>query len=341
MRRSLGVLLVSIVVAFLLAAGVMVWATSAQSDDFAFVPQAATPVADVLVVEDAPPPPAGSGRVYYSSVGIRHATMFESWFGVDDGGRLVSEEEFLGPHGDRETENRIMDLTMDVSQANAVLVAARALGIPAELESDGNLVVMVDPEGPYAKAGGTFGDIIIAIDGAPATTLDEAKAIITAKPVGTAFAIDVIREDEPRTLTATSVMGPEDDPIIGVGLRPDYRVETPLEVEFTVENVGGPSAGLAFALQIYSAEKEFANLGGLRVAATGAIEEDGTVTSVGGVPQKAIGAGRVNADVFLVPSDNVEEARANAPAGVDVVGVASFDEALEELAERADALAAR
>lgn len=341
MRRSLGVLLVSIVAAFLLAAGVMVWATSAPSDDFAFVPQAATPVADVLVVEDAPPPPPGSGRVFYSSVGIRHATLFESWFGVDDGGRLVSEEEFLGPHGSREMENRIMDLTMDASQANAVLVAARALGVPAALESDGNLVILVDEEGPYAAAGGKFGDVIIAIDGKPATTLDEAKAIITAEPVGHEFAIDIIRDDEPMTLTATTVMGPDDAPIIGVGLRPDYRVETPLEVEFTVENVGGPSAGLAFALQIYSAEKEFANLGGLRVAATGAIEEDGSVTSVGGVPQKAIGAGRVNADVFLVPEENVDEARANAPTGVEVVGVASFDEALEALATRAGVAAAR
>jgi PDZ domain-containing protein len=341
MRRSLGVLLVSIVVAFLLAAGVMVWATSAQSDDFAFVPQAATPVADVLVVEDAPPPPPGAGRVYYSSVGIRHATMFESWFGVDDGGRLVSEEEFLGPHGSEETENRIMDLTMDASQANALLVAARALGLPAELESDGNLVILVDPEGPYAEAGGEFGDVIVAIDGAPATTLEEAKAIITGKPVGSTFAVDVIREDEPLTLTATTVMGPDDAPIIGVGLRPDYRVETPLEVEFSVENVGGPSAGLAFALQIYRAEKDFANLGGLRIAATGAIEEDGAVTSVGGVTQKAIGAGRVNADLFLVPEDNLEEARAQAPDGVEVIGVGSFDEALEAIAERAGTAVAR
>jgi PDZ domain-containing protein len=326
--RLIPILLASALLAFLVSAGVVGWASSTKSSDYAFVPQAAQPVADVLKVVDAPPPEAGTGRVFFSSVGIRQATLYESWFGVRDGGRLVSKEEFIGPHGSREQENRIMDLTMDASQEVAVLVAARALGVPAKLVTEASLVISVEEDGPYARAGGRFGDVITAIDDRPASTVDEARSIISAKPVGSPVTLAVRRSRESLELTATTVEGPEGTPIIGVGLRPDYRIDTPLDVEFTVENIGGPSAGLAFALQIYSAEKAFANLGSQRVAATGALDVQGKVISVGGIKQKAIGAGRVGADLFLVPLENVAEAERHAPPGVRVVGVGSFREAL-------------
>ena len=95
--------------------------------------------------------------------------------------------------------------------------------------------------------------------------------------------------------------------------------------------VGGPSAGLAFALDIVEELRGDVDRG-LKVAATGEIELDGHVAPIGGVKQKVIGARRSGADVFLVPAgDNAEEARRHA-GDLRVIPVESFRQALRALA---------
>jgi PDZ domain-containing protein len=96
-------------------------------------------------------------------------------------------------------------------------------------------------------------------------------------------------------------------------------------------NVGGPSAGLAFALEVM--EKLGRDVDhGHRVAATGEIELDGSVGEIGGVKQKTIGARKAGVDVFLVPAgDNAEEARRYAD-GLRIVAVQNFRQALSALA---------
>jgi PDZ domain-containing protein len=94
--------------------------------------------------------------------------------------------------------------------------------------------------------------------------------------------------------------------------------------------VGGPSAGLAFALDLME------ELGrdidhGYRIAATGEIFLDGSVATIGGVKQKTIGARRSGMDLFLVPGENAAEARRYAN-GLRIIPVDSFQQALQELA---------
>ena len=101
---------------------------------------------------------------------------------------------------------------------------------------------------------------------------------------------------------------------------------------YSVEGIGGPSAGLAFALQIYSAGKGYANLHGRRVAATGTLSMVGTVGAIGGVGEKAIGARRAGAELFLVPEKNAAEARAARVKGLTIVPVETFTDALRALA---------
>jgi PDZ domain-containing protein len=106
-------------------------------------------------------------------------------------------------------------------------------------------------------------------------------------------------------------------------------------VKFDLGQVGGPSAGLAFSLDLLE------ELGhdvdhGQRVAATGEIRLDGSVRAVGGVKQKTIGARRSDVDVFLVPGENAAEARRYAN-GLKVVPVDSFQQALQALATEAEA----
>ena len=96
-------------------------------------------------------------------------------------------------------------------------------------------------------------------------------------------------------------------------------------------NVGGPSAGLAFALEVMEELGHRIDRGN-RIAATGQIELDGTVSPIGGVKQKTFGAREAKADVFLVPAgDNAREARKYAH-GLRIIAVKSFPQALRALA---------
>ncbi|HET8874478.1 MAG TPA: S16 family serine protease, partial [Gaiellaceae bacterium] len=119
-------------------------------------------------------------------------------------------------------------------------------------------------------------------------------------------------------------------PFLGVVISDDANVKLPVKVAFDIGDVGGPSAGLAFALDLTE------ELGrdvdhGRKVAATGEILLDGSVRPVGGIKQKTIGARRAGMDFFLVPGDNAAEARRYAD-GLRIVPVDSFQQALRRLA---------
>lgn len=110
----------------------------------------------------------------------------------------------------------------------------------------------------------------------------------------------------------------------------DASIRLPISVRIDAGDVGGPSAGLAFALDVLE------ELGrdvdhGRKVAVTGEIELDGDVLPVGGIEQKTIGARRSEVDVFVVPAgDNAEEARRHA-GDLRIVPVRNFQQALRAL----------
>jgi PDZ domain-containing protein len=120
-------------------------------------------------------------------------------------------------------------------------------------------------------------------------------------------------------------------PLIGIRVAQGAAVKLPIDVSIDLGGVGGPSAGLPFALDVLE------QLGhdvdhGLKVAATGEIDLDGSVGPIGGVKQKTIGARRAGVDVFLVPAgENAAEARRYA-SGLRIVPVESFQQALRKLA---------
>jgi PDZ domain-containing protein len=115
---------------------------------------------------------------------------------------------------------------------------------------------------------------------------------------------------------------------MGILIEPKLRF--PLDIKINAGSIGGPSAGLAFALDIYD------ELGhdiddDKRIVATGELSPDGDVSEIGGIKQKTIAARDANADLFLVPDDNVAAARRYA-GDLDVVPVSTFREALSVLA---------
>jgi PDZ domain-containing protein len=176
-------------------------------------------------------------------------------------------------------------------------------------------------------------DVIVAVDGKPVQTPEDLRRLIGERKPGDTVRLRVRRGSDVETIEVGTVPSPDDAsrPIVGVQVDQFSEIELPLDVEIDLGGVGGPSAGLAFALDIV--EELRGNVDqGLDVAATGAIELDGAVVPIGGVKQKVIGAQRSGADVFLVPAgDNAAEARRHA-GDLRVIAVDSFEQALRELA---------
>ena len=120
-------------------------------------------------------------------------------------------------------------------------------------------------------------------------------------------------------------------PVVGVFLEPALDIHLPFNVRIDAGNVGGPSAGLAFALEVME-ELGRDVVHGHRVAATGEIFPDGTVGPIGGIKQKTIGARQAHVDAFLVPAgDNARDAKKHA-AGLRILPVENFSQALRALA---------
>jgi PDZ domain-containing protein len=332
MTRALRSILILALVAAIALGAVALWALQAQSSDFAFVPRAAQPTLGAVKLQGEKPPAANAGRLYFTTVGVRHATVWESWFGVGDGGQLVPEHAVQPPGESDEERARLDTEAMGSSQDAAEVVGLRALGYDVTVKPSGVQIAAIDPGAPIAKDGGELGDLILQAQTTRVTTIESLRAVLTTVGVKHRVSLGLHRDGRMLTIDTETIAGRDDKPILGIMPTQANTISSPRTVTYSVEGVGGPSAGLAFALQIYSAGKDYANLHGLRVAATGTLSMTGTVGAIGGVGEKAIGARRAGAEVFLVPTDNAAEARAAHVTGLRIVPVGNFTDALRALA---------
>lgn len=331
MTRVFRTLLVLGLLGLVSLGGLAVWAAQAQSGDFAFVPRAAQPAIGVVDLEGAADPPAGAGRVYFTTVGVRHATVWETWFGVD-GGKLVPEHA-VQPDGETDEERARMDtLQMDDSQQAAEVVALRALGYRVTVRPTGVIIAGIDREAPIARSGARLGDVILTADGRRTLDVDALRNAVRTAGVGASIALGLHRDGSMLDVRTEAIRSEATGrPILGILPAQAHDVAAPRTVTYSVKGVGGPSAGLAFALQIYSAGKGYANLHGLKVAATGTLSMEGEVGAIGGVEEKAVGARRAGAAILLVPRENAAAARGANVEGVKIVPVATFDDALRAI----------
>jgi PDZ domain-containing protein len=140
-----------------------------------------------------------------------------------------------------------------------------------------------------------------------------------------------VKRDDGAAVDTEAVLGETEDHKALLGVRLSTKIQLPFEITIDSGRVVGPSAGLAYALELLDVLTPGELTGGSSVAATGELHTDGTVGAIGGVAQKAVTVRRAGIKVFLVPKENEAEARAHAGSGLEIRGVASFDEALKAL----------
>jgi PDZ domain-containing secreted protein/Zn-dependent protease/CBS domain-containing protein len=218
------------------------------------------------------------------------------------------------------------------SQQMAAAAAATAAGYDASVTGNGAQVVGLVRSSPAASVLDR-GDVITAVDGVRVATTTELREATTGQPAGQRLTLTVQRDGRTLTVAVRTARLPQVSGGTGIGVlaqTKNLHVVVPFEISFRERpDVGGPSAGLAYALAITDMLDPGDGARSRAVAATGSIADDGTVGVVGGIQEKAIAAREAGADVFLVPA---EELTSVDEEELEVRGVENLDQALQLLA---------
>ncbi|HWJ32575.1 MAG TPA: S16 family serine protease, partial [Gaiellaceae bacterium] len=294
------------------------------SHDYIFLPDRAHPVAPLVTVEGGHDPTRGG--VYFVDVVVRKATVIERLFGGLHKGADLYPPQAVNPPGVNQQERHVLDIEdMHRSQQIAAAVALRAAGRKVLMRPVGARIAFVQ-QGLPAFRKLEPGDVVVAIDGRPVHTLHDVFVRMTAHHVGDIVAFTIRRGKRTlveRMKTVGAGKGANRRPVVGVGLEPALDIHLPVSVRIDAGNVGGPSAGVAFALEVLE-ELGRDVVHGHKIAATGEIDPDGSIGPIGGVKQKTIGAREAHVDAFVVPAgENASEARKYA-GGLKIIPVETF-----------------
>ncbi|WP_431799720.1 YlbL family protein [Microbacterium kunmingense] len=257
-----------------------------------------------------------------------------AWF---DRTRAVLPLESVFPAGQTTEERRTQSTTLMVnSQQDATAAALTEAGF--DVPSD----IVVYEFSPDSASEGVLqvDDMILAANGTPIEGVDDLRRIINDGE-GDDVGLTILRDGEEETVSVSPTETVAEDGttswVIGVVLQ--RRFDFPIDVEIQLNNVGGPSAGMMFALGIVDLLSPGDLTGGEDVAGTGTITADGVVGPIGGIRQKMWGAVGAGAEWFLAPQANCDEVVGHVPDGLRVFAVEDLDDALtavETLAEGGD-----
>ncbi|HLP23335.1 MAG TPA: PDZ domain-containing protein, partial [Microbacteriaceae bacterium] len=168
------------------------------------------------------------------------------------------------------------------------------------------------------------GDIIVSANGIAVKTVAELKSQVNARS-GAAVELRIERDGATRAVSVVPSKASDGSWVLGIGARIDYTF--PFEVKIQLDNVGGPSAGMMFALGIIAKLTPGGITGGAHWAGTGTIDAGGAVGPIGGIAQKMAGARAAGADYMLAPLENCDEVTGNIPDGLTVFAVSTLSQA--------------
>jgi PDZ domain-containing protein len=305
----------------------------APSNQYLLLPDKAQPVAPLVKVEDEQlRPPGDEAGIYMVDILVRRATLLEEIFPAINGDATLVPERAFNPVGvDDAQRDRSQRIVMADSQQVAAAVALRSLGYDVEVVFAGAQISLIVPDSPADAVDLEPGDVIVRANGRDVESPEELRGALAGVEPGSSISLSVRRGDGFETLSVGTKTDDENESraVIGVLVDQAATIDLPVDVSIDTGNIGGPSAGLAFALDIVD------ELGtdvdrGRRIVVTGELGLDGTVGSIGGIKQKVIGAREADADIFVVPDGNAEEARKYAD-GIEILPVGTFAEALDDL----------
>ncbi|CAL9576331.1 putative protein YlbL [Streptomyces sp. enrichment culture] len=314
------------------------------------------PTVNTLGEHDGEPVLQISGRKTYPADGHLNMTtvrvtsadyrmnLVEAVYGWLAHDSKVVPHETLYPDGKTEEESTQENAEeFSQSQESAKVAALKELDVPVKSWVIVSSVVKDSPSEGKLHAG----DVIKAVDGRAVKEPADVAELVTEHEPGEDVVFTIVpakeqaaAEKENRTATktekvtittATSDDDGEKRAIVGISAGTDHTF--PFTVDIRLADVGGPSAGLMFALGIYDKLTPGSLTGGAFVAGTGTIDDDGKVGPIGGIEMKTVGARGKGAQYFLTPADNCAAAAKDTPEGLTLVKVDTIDDALDALAD--------
>jgi len=260
-------------------------------------------------------------------------TLLQAFRGWLDPAMNVVPRELLYPPEDFSDENAPDELReqglvqMRTSEESAIVAALRYVGEPVET------VITVGETIPDAPADGVLesGDIILAVDGEEVSRLPDVRAFVSAVEPGDTVTLDIERDGEPQQVEVSTVESPDDPGRPVIGVIPGISFDSQIDVTIALSDVGGPSAGLMFALSVVAELTQKKLVQSEIVAGTGEITPRGRVGPIGGIAQKMAGAEDNGADFFLAPHSNCDDVVGHVPDGLRVIAVKTLDDAVSSL----------
>jgi PDZ domain-containing protein len=273
-------------------------------------------------------PDDGQLRMTTVSVTERNArldlfTLMRTWFSRNDA--VYPFSSVYGTSGSSQEDAQEGQVQMVTSQDSAVAAALRQLGYNLHPAIE---IVGISPDKP-ADGKLQVRDLLRRIDGTTVTPTTDVGALIAKVPEGSSVPIVVERDGKTvRTrVTPTTVDG---NRLIGVQLQVGYTF--PFKVSVNISDaIGGPSAGLIFALSIYDTLTPGSITDGQVVAGTGTIDAQGRVGEIGGIQQKIVGARDDGAQLFLVPPANCPDAASSNHGSMRLARAATLKDAIAEV----------
>ena len=302
----------------------------------------AHPVAPLVKVQGARPAKPGQGKLYFVDVQEQNASEFDvflSWLhshapfipAVHPHASFLPAGVLLGPCTTDAQANAVAVQEMAFSQQVAAAVALRKLHYHVVVKPTGVIVSQLIG-GTHAPCNLQPMDVIVAVNGTPTPTTASLEAVLGPVTPGAVVKLRVRRDGKLLTVPIKTVVNPRTGRAL-VGFVPDQSAtfKLPRKVTIDANGIGGPSAGLAFTLEVMQQLGRNV-LHGHKVAATGEMELNGAVGPIGGIKQKTYGVRQAGADVFLVPAGkNAQDARKYA-GPLRIIPVRSLDQALHDLA---------
>lgn len=329
---------VGLVVAFVVAASII------SVPYYSLVPGQAQPVSQLITVPAELHHPV-KGKLLLTDVGVTPLKLITFLSAQFDHDATVVKTQDLTANVPVSEFNPEGTVDMSESQLTAQAVALRQLGYSVPEHDVGVCIYVIGPGTPAWNAL-QVGDVITSIDGAPTTSPPALQSAIRSHRPGEVVTLKVgsIMHPTPghdvsvrlastvvdhKTVALLGIGDPKAPLIPSMGTQPAY--DLPFPVSINSDNIGGPSAGLAFTLGIIDTLAGGHLTGGRTIAATGTIRPDGTVGDVGGVKQKTVAVEQAGATVFFVPDPELATARSMATPNLKVFAVGSLGQALGDL----------
>jgi len=255
------------------------------------------------------------------SDGMTFVQMLRAW--GSDGRQVVPRSQIFPPG---KTDDQVREENTQqfaISESNAELAAMTQLAIPTRV-----VVGAVVPDSPAASAL-RVGDELVTVSGRTVGSPGNVVEALAGTSPGQSVSVTYRRDGQ--ELTADVALAASPDRAQGLlGVRPTVEPRAG-DIRISLGDIGGPSAGLMFALAVVDKLSPGELTGGRFVAGTGAIDAAGDVSPIGGIPFKMRAARDAGATVFLVPDENCAEAAATAPEGLQLVRVAGLGDAVNQL----------